>query len=107
MLEQLKCSTVNLSTQAILADALPPPSSCNLAVQEMEAKAREAEAKAARASASARKDYWLQPGLVVKVVAKELEKHGYYKKKVGCAQAKVQAWAGLTWAGAELGAGFQ
>jgi hypothetical protein len=57
--------------------------------QELEAKAKAAEAKshAAAAAGGGRggggEVPWVQPGIVVKVMSKQLEKHGYYKKKVG------------------------
>ena len=34
-------------------------------------------------SSSGRLDHWLQPGIVVKVMSKELKEHGYYRQKVG------------------------
>ncbi|GFR52671.1 hypothetical protein Agub_g15295 [Astrephomene gubernaculifera] len=52
----------------------------------MQAELR-AKSNAAASSSSAapeggkRLDYWLAPGIVVKVLAKELKEHGYYKQK--------------------------
>lgn len=54
-------------------------------VQELEAKAKRKATEAAAHSAAAgpqRSGAWLAPGVVVKVMSKDLEQHGYYKKKV-------------------------
>lgn len=45
--------------------------------RDLEAKKKKAEA----AAASGRLDHWLAPGIIVKVMAKELKEHGYYKQK--------------------------
>ncbi len=44
-----------------------------------------------------RLDHWLQPGLVVKVVAKELKEAGYYKQKVRRCHAEgvCCSWEGV------------
>ncbi|GLI58405.1 hypothetical protein VaNZ11_000107 [Volvox africanus] len=48
----------------------------------MQAELRAKSNAAASSSDGARKlDYWLAPGIVVKVLAKELKEHGYYKEK--------------------------
>uniref|UniRef100_A0A7S0WIK2 C2H2-type domain-containing protein n=1 Tax=Chlamydomonas leiostraca TaxID=1034604 RepID=A0A7S0WIK2_9CHLO len=64
--------------------------------QEMEAKAREREraaAAAAKGSAGGRGEPWVVAGIVVKVMSKELEGHGYYKKK-GVVDRVVERYVG-------------
>ncbi|KAG1664589.1 hypothetical protein FOA52_012532 [Chlamydomonas sp. UWO 241] len=65
--------------------------------QEMEAKAKEkADAEAAenaRAVFSAKVDNWLVPGIVVKVMSKELKEHGYYKAK-GTVERVIDKYVG-------------
>jgi DNA/RNA-binding protein KIN17 len=46
--------------------------------KEQESRQRELESQAAKT----RVDNWLLPGIVVKVMSKELIEHGYYKLKV-------------------------
>ncbi|KAK9815421.1 hypothetical protein WJX72_003398 [[Myrmecia] bisecta] len=53
-----------------------------LSKQRAERSAREAKQAAdAQPSTSGREVPWLQEGIVVKVMSKELQQHGYYKKK--------------------------
>lgn len=56
--------------------------------QDRERQAAAAAASAAAATAAKAqgsgggRDYWLVPGVVVKIMSKELQEHGYYKQKV-------------------------
>lgn len=59
-----------------------------VSTQEMEAKAR-----------NTRLDHWLAPGIIVKVMSKELKEAGYYKQKVRSQATGVKALGGRGWLG--------
>ncbi|KXZ52610.1 hypothetical protein GPECTOR_9g655 [Gonium pectorale] len=59
---------------------------------ELRAKSN-AAASASGSNGGRRLDYWLAPGIVVKVLAKELKDHGYYKQK-GVVERVIDRYVG-------------